>query len=137
MNTNLRRLTPLAILIAIALFPFGWLASLSSLAAEIGSTFFPHELARGIGHSLLFATLAVLLLRVFPALLDHPIRFFALVLIVAIGQESFQLLYKQRGVALNDLTDILIDLTAAGLVFALWYSRSRRTNYDPLTGCRR
>lgn len=127
MKTNLRRFAPLAILIAIALFPFGWLPSISPLAAQVSWTFFPHELARGIGHSLLFAGLAVVLLRIFPALLDHPARFFGLVLTVAIGQESLQLLYKQRGVALNDLTDIMIDLTAAGLVFALWYSKSRRT----------
>lgn len=125
MKISLRHLAPLTVLLAFALFPLGWLTEFSALAHHVGGVLFPNELAHAIGHTLLFMTIAAALLRYFPALLGHPALFFTLVLAVAIGQEGFQLLYKQRGVVLNDLTDIGIDLMAAGMVFALWYSRAR------------
>jgi hypothetical protein len=126
MKPSKTQLLLIIILLALALFPFGWLATFSPLAALFNATFFPHEFARNLGHALLFASLGSILLLSFPALLQRPRRYFALILVIAIGQESFQLLYKQRSVAWNDLSDILIDLTAAGLVFALWYSRANR-----------
>jgi hypothetical protein len=119
------RYAPLTLLLALILFPFGWLAVLSPQADAIGKIFFPDETAHVIAHSLIFSALGVTLLASFPALRRRPMRYFALVLATAIGQELFQLAYKGRGVALNDLTDIATDMAAAGFVLALWYSWAR------------
>ena len=117
-----QRYAPLTLLLALILFPFGWLTVLSPQADAIGNIFFPDETAHAIGHSLIFSALGVALLVGFPALRRRPVRYLALVLAVAVGQELFQLAYKGRGVVLNDLTDIATDMVAAGLVLALWDS---------------
>lgn len=113
----------LAVVVSLALFPFGWLTGLSPLAQAVGAALFSTEAAHAVGHSLIFMAIGVMLLLAFPSLRRRPGRYVALILAVALGQEGFQLLYKGRGVALNDLTDVGIDLVAAGLVLALWYSR--------------
>lgn len=115
----------LAALVALALFPFGWLAEISSVAHLVGDTLFPNEVAHAVGHSLMFGALGAALLTFFPALRRRPALYLAIILSVALGQEGFQLLYKGRGVVLNDLTDIGTDLVAAGVVMALWYNLGR------------
>lgn len=124
MKHHIRHYAPLAALLALALFPVGWLAQLSSLANRLGGVLFPNEAAHAVGHSLLFMAIGLALLVAFPPLRRRPLSYLGIILAVAIGQESFQLLYKGRGVVLNDLTDIGTDLVAAGLVIALWYSRA-------------
>lgn len=125
MKHPFRHYVPLIALLALALFPVGWLTELSPAIHRIGSFLFPDEAAHAIGHSLLFASIGAALLLLFPALRRRPGRYFAIILAVALGQEAFQLLYKGRGVVVNDLTDIGTDLVAAGVVIALWYIGSR------------
>jgi uncharacterized membrane-anchored protein len=128
MKATLKPYVPLIALVAIALFPFGWLTHLSPIADRLGDFFFPNEAAHAVGHALIFAAIGAALLVAFPGLRSRPVLYFAVVLAVALGQEAFQLLYKRRPVVLNDLTDIGTDLVAAALVMAMWYrwSRERR-----------
>jgi hypothetical protein len=125
MKHTLKPYAPLIALLALALFPVGWLTRLSSVADRIGGALFPNEAAHAVGHTLLFAAIGLALLSTFPALRRRPARYFGLILAIALGQEAFQLLYKQRPVVLNDVTDIAIDLVAAGLVMLLWYNWAR------------
>ncbi|NTU81266.1 MAG: hypothetical protein HGA45_18110 [Chloroflexales bacterium] len=115
---------PLMLVLALTLFPFGWLTKLSSQANAIADVLFPTEAAHAVGHTLIFIALGAALLAAFPALRRRPPVYMAIILSVALGQEGFQLLYKGRGVVLNDLTDIGTDLVAAGLLVALWYMRA-------------
>jgi hypothetical protein len=125
MKHTLRQYAPLAALIILALFPVGWLTHLSDVADSIAGLLFPNEAAHAVGHSLLFGAIGAALLAAFPPLRRRPALYFGLILAVALGQEAFQLLYKQRPVVLNDVTDIGTDLVAAGVVMALWYNWSR------------
>ncbi len=121
MRNNIRAYALLTALLAFALFPFGWLTKYSDFADRLIDTLFPNEAAHAVGHSLLFLAIGAALLAVFPALRRRPGRYFGLVLLVAVAQEGLQLLYKRRPVVINDITDIGVDLVAAGVMFALWY----------------
>lgn len=125
MKAPRNQLIALLALLAIALFPFGWLTELSSAADLIGDTLFPNEAAHAVGHALIFGAIGAALLIAFPPLRRRPWLYLGLILIVAVGQEGIQLIYKERGVVVNDLTDIGTDLVAAALVWALWYSKGQ------------
>lgn len=124
------RLAPLLALLAAALFPFGWLGRVWPAFGAWLDQIFATTLDHAIGHGLIFMTLGLLLLLAFPALLARPARYAALLLLVAVGQEAFQLLYKQRPFNRNDLFDLLIDVAAFTLAFGLarlWvWRRARR-----------
>ncbi|MFV9506282.1 MAG: hypothetical protein AB4911_17160 [Oscillochloridaceae bacterium umkhey_bin13] len=130
----------LVILIGLAVFPFGWLTYVSPVANTVGQFFFPNELAHNIGHALLFASLGLVLLALVPTLRQRPLLYGAIILLIGMAQEGVQLIYKQRGVAINDLRDLLIDLSAAAIVYGLWYSaakwhqRSQGNGYVRSTG---
>lgn len=135
MKHTLRQYAPLIALLALTLFPFGWFTHLSPIADALGEVFFPNEAAHAVGHTVLFAAIGVALLFFFPALRRRPAAYLGVVLAIAVAQEGFQLLYKQRPVVLNDITDIGVDMVAAGLVLALWYIRAkderRKTSATP------
>ncbi|MFV9503879.1 MAG: hypothetical protein AB4911_04860 [Oscillochloridaceae bacterium umkhey_bin13] len=132
----------LTVLIGFAVFPFGWLAQLSSTANTVGRLFFPNELAHNISHALLFASLGVILLVTVPALRLRPMHYGAIILLIGMAQEGVQLVYKQRGVVWNDLIDLVIDLTAAMVVYLLWHratgwrQRTQGTGYAEPTSRR-
>lgn len=125
MKASLRHYAPLIALLAFALFPFGWLTQLWATADLVGDTLFPNEVAHAVGHAAIFMAIGATLLLVFPGLRRRPLPYFGLVLFIALTQEGIQLIYKQRGVVLNDITDIGTDLVAAALVFALWYIKTK------------
>jgi hypothetical protein len=114
-------IAPLAGLLALALFPFGWLAEVWPLFDSFTELLFASEAAHAVGHSLIFALIGLALLLSFPALRRRPWLYLLVILAVGLGQEGFQLLYKARPVVLNDVTDLATDLVAAGVVWALWY----------------
>lgn len=125
-TSTITRLWPLLALVVFALVPYGWIAEANPWLQPIIYGLFATEAAHAVGHALIFAAVGVALLAVFPSLLARPWAYLALILGVALGQEGLQLLYKGRGVILNDITDIGIDLTAAGVVFALARAAVRR-----------
>jgi hypothetical protein len=114
-------LIALAALLAVALFPFGWLTEVWPAFDQLMGFLFASEAAHAVGHSVIFALVGSALLVAFPALRRRPGLYLLVILAIGIGQEAFQLLYKGRPVALNDVTDLGTDLVAAGVVWALWY----------------
>jgi hypothetical protein len=118
-TSTLVRLRPLVALLVFALIPYGWIAEANPWMQPFLYTLFATEAAHAVGHSLIFAAVGWALLACFPGLLARPWRYLLLILIVALAQEGLQLAYKGRGIIVNDLTDIGIDLVAAAAVFAL------------------
>jgi hypothetical protein len=115
----MKRITPLIALIAASLVPYVWLAHLSPALYRLFNDTFSGDLAHALGHALIFAAVGLVALWAIPALRRWPAAYLALILLVALGQEGLQVLYK-GGLALNDtLRDILVDLVAATGVWML------------------
>lgn len=123
---RVRRLILLSALIGIAVFPFGWLTAFWPPMITFNATFLPNELAHNLGHFGLFGALGFVLLASVPWLRQRPGPYLAGMLAIGLTQEGLQLLYKRRGVAFNDLSDLLIDLMAAMIVFLLWQQVTRQ-----------
>ena len=68
-------LWPLIVLLALALFPFGWLGEVWPAFGAVLGRVFATDLAHAIGHSLIFCILGGVLLLIFPALLTRPWRY--------------------------------------------------------------
>jgi hypothetical protein len=120
------RLWPLLVLLALALFPFGWLAELWPIFNTALGRLFPTATEHAVGHTTLFFCLGLLALTVIPALRARPWGYLALILLVGMGQESFQLLYKQRPFVFDDARDLVTDLFGALVAFALVWLWQRR-----------
>lgn len=120
------RLGPLFALLVFALIPYGWIAENNPAFGRFANWLFATEAAHAVGHSLIFAGIGSALLACFPALLRQPWRYVGLILLIGVAQEGLQLAYKGRGVILNDLTDLAIDLLAACVVYAIAHAIVRR-----------
>ncbi len=122
------RAAPLGALLALTLFPFEWLgAHWRSLGRMIDTTF-PTDLQHAIGHFSLFALLGGLALATFPNLRARPWRYAGLLALAGLGQECFQLLFKQRPINFDDGRDLVVDLAGLALAFVLvqiweWWRR--------------
>ncbi|GAB4432364.1 MAG: hypothetical protein OHK0015_19760 [Chloroflexi bacterium OHK40] len=119
------RLSPLLLLVLFTLLPYGWFAQHWPWLDAVASWLFATEAAHAVGHALSFGALGAALLTVFPALCARPGLYLAIVLAVALGQEGLQLLYKGRGVIVNDMTDLGTDMVAAVVVLALMRAAAR------------
>ena len=91
-------------------------------------TTFPTDLQHAIGHFSLFALLGGLALATFPNLRARPWRYAGLLALAGLGQECFQLLFKQRPINFDDGRDLVVDLAGLALAFVLvqiweWWRR--------------
>ncbi len=123
---------PLAavLLIALVLFPYGWLAARWPLFERVTDFVFRTELAHVIGHLILFAGAGTVVLRTFPRLQTRPRRYLALILALGLAQEILQLVsFKERPFGSNELLDIAVDLLGAGMAF-YWMTRDWRLETD-------
>lgn len=117
LNRPLPRLWPLVTLLALALFPFGWLAeSWPAFAALLGTTFSSVRV-HAIGHATIFAVVGLALLATFPGLRSRPWHYLGLILLAGAAQEAFQLAYKARPIVFDDARDIVTDLIGALAVY--------------------
>jgi hypothetical protein len=107
---SLTRFWPLLALVAIALFPFGWLAELWPAFDTFAGALFPTVVAHAIGHSIIFFLVGVALLMAFPQLRNRPWLYIGLLVMLALGQETFQLAYKQRPIEFDEFRDFVTDL---------------------------
>ncbi len=129
LHRALRRFWPLVVLVGIILFPFGWLGELMPVVDRMLGAMFPDVNAHAVGHTSLFFFLGFVLLLIFPQLRLHPWRYITLLLIVGIGQEAFQLAYKQRPLAFDDFRDLITDMVGGlcallmVMVIQRWYRR--------------
>lgn len=108
----------LAALLAIVLFPFEWLGLYWWQLGALIDYLFPTEVQHSFGHATLFALLGIMALCAFPALRERPARY-AWLLLAGVGQELFQLLFKQRPIAFDDGRDLLMDAIGLALAFGL------------------
>jgi hypothetical protein len=115
----LARAWPLLALLALVLFPFGWLGQEWPAFGQVIDLIFATAREHAVGHAALFAILGAALLLVFPALRRRPALYLAVIMIAALGQEAFQLAYKQRPLVYDDARDLVTDLIGALLALAL------------------
>ncbi len=117
MAKTLARLWPLLGLLGLVLFPFGWLGKQWLPFGRVLDLVFATNGEHAVGHAILFGLLGLVLLSVFPLLQGRLGLYLDLLLAAGVGQEAFQLLYKNRPLVFDDFRDLTVDLTAALAVF--------------------
>jgi hypothetical protein len=107
----------LLILLLGILFPMAWPGKFSEKYRQIFNAVFSPEWMHWLMHAVLYAGLAILLLRVFDLRSNHQTAFAVLgmVLLVGIIQEGMQLWSGVQSLRWNSLFDLGVDLTGAGL----------------------
>lgn len=125
-----RRYLLLTVFVALALFPLGSLGKCCPGVYHFLNSWFPDDIAHGIGHSLIFFTLGILLSWVRPHLLREARLYFLVILACAIMQELLQLSYKRHAPMFDEFRDIAVDLCASALAFALclWLARRGKSS---------
>jgi len=118
---TLTRFSPLLLVLLAVLFPFQWLAEHWTSFGTVLSTMIPGERAHTVAHAGLFFTLGLVAVNTFPRLGRRPLWFFLLVLVAAVSQETFQLLYKDALLSFDTVRDMTADLAGgAAALGALW-----------------
>ncbi len=119
------RLVPLLVLLALILFPFGWLGDQWPAFGSGLDQVFSIDGRHAIGHAALFGLLGLAALIMLPRLRTKPLRYLSMLLLVGVGQEFFQLLYKGRLPLFDDGRDLLTDLAGMIVAFAIIWSWRR------------
>ena len=114
-----QRFWPLLLLLALVLFPFGWLGEQIPGFGLFLGWLFASAREHAIGHTLLFLLLGLAALFPFPGLARRPWHYLGLMLLVAIFQEGFQLLYKARPLVFDDFRDLVTDMIGSLLALGL------------------
>lgn len=121
------------------LFPFGWLSRYSGLYRQVFDALFGPPWVHILMHSLLYFVLAYLLVGLLSKARSPIIsryRFglaFALILVIALGQESFQLLYQGRLPGADEWLDIGVDLAGGSMGLLAFYVWVRRVSRQQVT----
>lgn len=106
---RLFRLWPLALLLGLSLFPFGWLGERwPRFGIWLGETF-RGAWGHGIAHFGIFFVIGLTLLWTFPRLRSHLGLFLLVGLALGVAQEGIQLVYKQRPLVWDELRDLVVD----------------------------
>jgi len=130
----LGRLWPFLIALAIVLFPFDWLTQVWPAYRQVFDRVFVTARDHAIGHSALFFLLGMFALVVSPALRKRPFLYLGLMLLVALGQEALQSIFKQELPNIYDGRDILFDVLGVTVAFVvMWilvYALSFRLHSD-------
>jgi VanZ family protein len=123
------RLWPFLIALAIVLFPFDWLTEVWPAYKQVFDRVFVTARDHAIGHSALFFLLGLFALVVSTALRIRPLLYLGMMLLVALGQEALQSIFKQELPNIYDGRDILFDLLGAvialGVVWMWRWVRNR------------
>ncbi|NJN18366.1 MAG: hypothetical protein HC822_19975 [Oscillochloris sp.] len=123
-------LISLFVLISLAVVPYGWIAEHIPAVDRVLDGLFAGEFAHAVGHTLIFFTIGTALLLAWPGLRRAPMRYMLMMFSIALIQEGLQLMFKDRGIILNDITDIATDLVAAGLALTLQQLRATPQGSD-------
>ena len=109
-----------AVLIALALTPYGLVAEHFPAFGYVVDVLFSSQLAHFVGHMGIFFLMGTAVLLVFPKLQQKPQLYFALMGILAFLQEFLQLVtFKHRPVDGGDIFDWVTDMTAATIVYCV------------------
>ena len=119
------RLMPLLMLLTLILFPFGWLGEQWPAFGRELDQLFSTDGRHAIGHAALFTLLGLAALIVLPQLRTRPMRYLGMLLLVGVGQEFLQLLYKRRLLLFDDGRDLLTDLVGILIAFTVIWSWRR------------
>jgi len=119
------QLVPLLGLLALTLFPFGWLSQRWPAFGRWVDQVFSTDGWHAIGHTALFCLLGLTALAVLPHLRARPVRYLGMLLLVGVGQECFQMLYKGRLLLFDNGRDLLTDLVGLLVAFAVVWSWRR------------
>ena len=111
------RIAPLLALLALTLFPFGWLGQLWPAFGRALDGVFSTDGRHAVGHASLFVLLGLAALAL-PWLRARPRRYLSLMLLAGVGQEFFQMLYKGQLLLFDDSRDLLTDLAGVLVAFA-------------------
>ncbi len=110
--------------LAIALFPFDWLAETWPPFGALFDRVFVTARDHAVGHTTLFCLLGLLALLSLPALAARPIVYVALLVPAALAQEALQAMFKRQTPGLGDGRDLLYDLLGWCIALgALWLVR--------------
>ena len=124
---TLARLAPLLVLLALTLFPFGWLGQLWPAFGRGLDRVFSTDGRHAVGHAAIFCLLGVSALLVLPRWQTQPRRYLGALLLVGVGQEFFQMLYKGQLLLFDDGRDLLTDLLGilvALVMVQIWWRRA-------------
>ena len=116
---SLARLWPLLLLTLIILFPLGWLGEVVPAFGSFTGWLFGTVEAHAIGHAMQFTLLGLGLLLIFPKMRRKPWLYAGILLAVAVGQECFQLVYKQRPIVFDDIRDLATDMIGMAIAIGL------------------
>jgi hypothetical protein len=130
----LMRLWPFFIALAIVLFPFDWLAEVWPAYRQVFDRVFVTARDHAIGHSTLFFLLGLFALVVSPALRIRPLLYLGLMLLVTLGQEALQSIFKQELPNIYDGRDILFDLLGVVIAFGVVWTWRWARNQISLPG---
>jgi hypothetical protein len=121
----LARYAPLLGLLALTLFPFGWLGQLWPVFGRAIDDVFPTDTWHAVGHASLFFVLSLVALHLLPRLRAHPWWYLGLMLLVGAGQELFQMLYKGRLQLFDNSRDLLTDMAGVLVAFLVVWGWQR------------
>ncbi len=106
-------------MIAVALFPYGLLTQVSP-AVRVVVWQYRATVYHVIGHLTVFAVLGTAVLLTFPQLRHRPRLYLALMFLLGVLQEFFQLVgFKHRFLVADDFFDVAVDILAASVVYLL------------------
>lgn len=108
----------LLLLVATALFPFGWLATVWPGFSVVANFIFGTDISHIIGHFAVFALMGAGILALFPSLRRRFWLYFGLMLLLGLVQEFLQIAsFKHIIPALDEILDLTMDMLGAVTVF--------------------
>lgn len=117
----------LILFITIALFPFGWLATVWPGFSAVADFIFGTELSHIIGHFAVFGLMGAGVLLLFPGLQQRFWLFLGLMLLLGLMQEFLQIAsFKHVIPAFDEVLDLTMDLMGAMAIFYVRGKRSER-----------
>ncbi len=108
----------LILLIATALFPFGWLATVWPGFSVVTNFIFGTEIAHIIGHFAVFGLMGSGVLLLFPSLRQRFWLYLGLMFLLGVIQEFLQIAsFKHIIPAFDEVLDLTMDMLGAATVF--------------------
>ncbi len=112
--------------IALAVFPFGWLSTVWPAFGVGFEAAFSSEWGHRLGHTTVFLTVGGALLWAAPPLRARPLAYAGLIRAVGLLQRAIQLVYTGRAPGGAELFDLATDLCAGMAVWGLVALLGRR-----------